>query len=149
MEARLAAVLVRYRLWFALASLLLVAAITSGGRFVWFDSDYRIFFADDNPQLLAHEQLQRNFTKSDNVSFILAPADGEVFTRQTLAAIEWLTAKAWLMPYSIRVDSITNFQHTRAQGDDLAVSDLVKDAAQLTDADIAARRAFALAEPLL
>jgi uncharacterized protein len=149
MEARLAALLVRQRHAFIALSLLLVVAVSYGAKFVWFNGDYRIFFRDDNPQLVAHERQQASFTKSDNVSFILAPANGEVFTRGTLAAIEQLTADAWKVPYSIRVDSITNYQHTRAVGDELATGDLVRDAASLTDAGIAARRAIALAEPLL
>jgi uncharacterized protein len=149
MEARLAALLVRQRHAFIALSLLLVVAVSYGAKFVWFNGDYRIFFRDDNPQLVAHERQQASFTKSDNVSFILAPANGEVFTRGTLAAIEQLTADAWKVPYSIRVDSITNYQHTRAVGDELATGDLVRDAASLTDAEIAARRAIALAEPLL
>jgi uncharacterized protein len=149
MEARLAALLVRYRYAFVALSFVLIAGVSYGAKFVWFNGDYRIFFQADNPQLVAHEQQQASFTKSDNVSFVLAPAGGDVFTRETLAAIEQLTADAWRIPYSIRVDSITNHQHTRAAGDELATGDLVTDAAHLTDAQLAERRASALAEPLL
>ena len=119
MEARLAALLVRYRYAFVAATLVLVAAVSYGAKFVWFNADYRIFFKPDYPQLVAHEQQQANFTRSDNVSFILAPKDGNVFTRETLAAIEQLTAECWRMPRSLRVDSITNFQYSRAVGDEL------------------------------
>ncbi len=149
MEARLAALLVRYRLLFVLFSLVAVAAIAYGARYVWFDSDYRIFFSADNPQLLAHERMQSDYTRSDNISFILAPRDGAAFTGETLAAIEELTAAAWKIPHSIRVDSITNFQHTRAEGDDLKVADLVENGGSLSEAEIQERRAIALAEPLL
>ena len=39
--------------WFVmLDTVLLVAAAASGGRFLWFDTDYRVFFSKDNPQLL-------------------------------------------------------------------------------------------------
>ena len=154
MEARLAALLVRYRYAFVAATLVLVAAVSYGAKFVWFNADYRIFFKPDYPQLVAHEQQQANFTRSDNVSFILAPkgvrgGDGNVFTRETLAAIEQLTAECWRMPRSLRVDSITNFQYSRAVGDELTTSDLVRDAAKLTDAELAGKRAVALAEPVL
>jgi hypothetical protein len=149
MEANLAALLVRHRNAFVALSLLLVAAVSYGAKFVWFNGDYRLFFKPDYPQLLAHERQQHAFTKSDNVSFILAPADGEVFTRKTLAAVEQLTADCWKIPHSIRVDSITNFQYTRAAGDELATADLVRDAAALSDAQLAERRAVALAEPYL
>jgi hypothetical protein len=149
METWLSALLVRHRYAFAAVSLALVAAVSYGGKYVWFNGDYRLFFKPDNPQLLAHEQQQANFTKSDNVSFVLAPKGGEVFTREVLAAVEQLTADAWAIPHSIRVDSVTNFQHTRADGDDLATADLVRDAAALDDTALAERRAIALAEPIL
>jgi len=88
-EARLAALLVRHRLAFVALSLVTIAAVSYGARFVWFNGDYRIFFRADNPQLVAHEQQQASFTKSDNVSFILAPRDGEVFTRGVLEAMSF------------------------------------------------------------
>ena len=141
MEARLAALLVRHRYAFVVLSLALVAVVSYGAKYVWFNGDYRLFFRADNPQLVAHEQQQANFTKSDNVSFILAPKGGDVFAREVLTAVEQLTADAWKIPYSIRVDSVTNFQYSRADGDDLATSDLVRDAASLSDAELAARRA--------
>ena len=45
--------------------------------------------------------------------------------RSALAAAVWLTEAAWKTPYSRRVDSLANFQHTTADGDDLYVRDLV------------------------
>jgi hypothetical protein len=149
MEARLAAVLVQYRAWFVLLSLATTAAVAFGAKNLWFDGDYRLFFRADDPYLLAHERIQNEFTRSDNLSFILAPQDGDLFSRENLTAVEWLTAEAWKVPRSIRVDSISNFQHTRATGDELNVADLVKDAGALSGAEVAQRRAIALAEPML
>ncbi|MGQ0586491.1 MAG: efflux RND transporter permease subunit [Gammaproteobacteria bacterium] len=149
MENRLAALLVRHRHAFIALSLVLVALVSYGARFVWFNGDYRLFFKADNPQLVAHEQQQASFTRSDNVSFVLAPRSGDVFTREVLAAVERLTTDSWRIPYSIRVDSVTNFQYSRANGDELVTSDLVRDATRLSDAELAQRRAVALAEPVL
>ncbi|MGH8455163.1 MAG: efflux RND transporter permease subunit, partial [Nevskiales bacterium] len=149
MEDRIARWLTDWRHPLALVSLLMIAALAYGVKFLYFQSDYRIFFRDDDPYLLSHELQQVEYTKSDSILFILAPADGEVFTRDTLAAVETLTAESWKMPLAIRVDSISNFQHTRANGDDLSVSDLVRDARKLSDAELAERRAAALDQPLL
>ena len=63
--------------------------------------------------------------------------------------MEKLTADAWQIPYAIRVDSVTNFQHSWADGDDLTVEDLVRDAANQTEAALVEKRAIALLEPLL
>ena len=140
---------IRWR-WLVLpVTVLLVVAAASGGRFLWFDTDYRVFFSEDNPQLKAFDDLQNVYGKNDNVLFVLAPAGGEVFTAPVLAAVEQLTEKAWQIPFAIRVDSVTNFQHTRAEGDDLFVADLVSDAATQPPEVLQAARATALREPLL
>ncbi|MEM9822625.1 MAG: MMPL family transporter, partial [Bacteroidota bacterium] len=74
---------------------------------------------------------------------------GDVFTRENLAAIEELTAEAWNTPYSSRVDAITNFQHTSAEGDDLYVDDLSYGSMNKSEAEIASIKSKALNEPLL
>ena len=60
--------------------------------------------------------------------FVLEPRDGGAFDADTLAAVEQLTEAAWQIPYAIRVDSVSNFQHTYAIEDDLIVEDLVSNA---------------------
>lgn len=140
---------IRFRWWVVLLTLLLVFSAAEGGRFLGFSTDYRVFFSKDNPQLLAFETLQNTYTKNDNVMFAVEPKDGKVFTRGTLAAIEEITRASWKIPYSIRVDSITNFQYTWAEEDDLVVQDLVENAPDFTDAQLKKVQAVALAEPLL
>ncbi|SRR6266496_2596660 len=132
-----------------LLSVLAALAAATGVQNLRFTTDYRAFFSADNPQLRAFERLENTYTKNDNVFFILAPKDGDVFTRDTLAAVEELTAGAWKLPYAIRVDSITNFQHTYARGDELVVQDLVRDARRLSDSDLKRVRDTTLGEPLL
>ena len=82
-----AAQLVRWRHLILVTTLILVAAAASGLQFISFKTDYRVFFSEDYPQLKAFEQLQNTYTKIDNVMFVLAPKDGNVFTTETLASI--------------------------------------------------------------
>lgn len=149
MHSPLAVWLVKYRLPLFLISLVLIAISCYGLQNITVKSDYKIFFEKDNPKLLENERLEDTFSASDNVLMIIAPDDGEIFTRQTLNAIEELTREAWQTPYSQRVDSLTNFQNTFVDGDELLVEDLVSDAANMSDDDIALRRKIALDEPLL
>ncbi|MCG8043079.1 MAG: MMPL family transporter [Candidatus Thiodiazotropha taylori] len=121
----------------------------SGVQHLRFNNDYRMFFSEENPQLKAFEMLQNTYTKNDNVLFVIEPQDGTVFTRKTLTAVSDLTKEAWQIPYSIRVDSITNFQHTYAEGDDLIVEDLVLDPTSLSDEELAAKQQIATNDPLL
>ncbi|EDN70540.1 integral membrane protein [Beggiatoa sp. PS] len=140
--------IIRLRYLIVLATIILVGLTTLGFP-LHFDTDYRVFFSEENPQLIAFEDIQNTYTKNDNVMFVLAPNDGQVFTNQTLEAIEWLTNEAWQIPYSIRVDSVTNFQYTSAEEDDLTVEDLITKAKSLSDVEMANAKAVALAEPQL
>ncbi|TJY56742.1 hypothetical protein E4T66_19475 [Sinimarinibacterium sp. CAU 1509] len=149
MEAGIAAFLVRYRLGLMLAALVALLAILFGARDLWFESSYRIFFAADDPYLVAYDDVENAYTKADNVVFIVAPHDGEIFKRETLRALRELTDAGWTIPRSIRVDSITNFQHSVADGDDLIVNDLVPDPDTLSDTQIQALQRTALGEPAL
>ncbi len=135
------------RRWSLLAaSVLIVAVAASGTRFLTFNNDLRVFFSEENPQLQALEALENTYNKTDNVLFVIAPRDGDVFTRETLGAVEELTEAAWQMPYSSRVDSLTNFQNTWAEGDDLMVNDLVEDAVSLSDTELERVKTIALSE---
>lgn len=141
--------LIRYRWFVVIGTLVAVVLATAGARRLQMTTDYRVFFSAENPQLTAFDKLQNTYTKNDNVMIVVAPKDGRVFTQKTLAAIEDLTTQSWQVPHSIRVDSITNYQHTRAEGDDLIVKDLVKDAPNLLESDLTAIRDIAVYEPLL
>ncbi|MBT5093388.1 MAG: outer membrane lipoprotein-sorting protein, partial [Halobacteriovoraceae bacterium] len=79
----------------------------------------------------------------------IQPTKGSVFNKQTLLAIQDLTKKAWQIPFSTRVDSITNFQHTEASEDDLVVRDLVPKGAALTSSEIEKIKRISTTEPLL
>ncbi len=140
---------IRHRVWILLAALLVVAVCGSGTRLLVINNDMRVFFSDENPQLAALKALEAIYTRDDNVFFVLEPAGHNVFTRATLSAIEDLTAKAWSMPYSSRVDSITNFQYSRAREDDLVVADLIENAAAMSDIELLQTKRLALSEPLL
>ncbi len=135
--------------WVIVAVLAAVLAAATGLPRLEFSNDYRVYFGADNPELVAFEELQATYAKSDNVLFVVRPPGGEVFEPQVLAVLETLTEEAWQLPYASRVDSITNFQHSFADGDDLTVEDLVRGAAGLSPEELAEKRAVALAEPAL
>ncbi len=139
----------RYRWWILLLIPLLAGIAASGMRHLHFTANYRVFFSTENPQLQAFEDMERTYTQDDNVLFLLVPRDGDVFSAEELGAVEWLTERAWQIPFSIRVDSLSNFQHTEAEADDLLVRDLAHDAARLSAEEVARVRAIALDEPLL
>lgn len=139
----------RWRWPVLLVSLLAMAAAGSGGRFLQFSNDYRDFFGPDNPQLAAYDALQNIYTKNDNILFVLAPNDGNAFSPDVLAAVEELVEESWQIPYALRVDGLSNWQHTESVEDDLFVGDLYEFGDQLTAEEIARVRDIATNEPLL
>lgn len=149
MREKLFELMVRRPFLILLGILLLVLTAAYGGSKLTFKSDYRVFFGKENPQLTAFERMQGTFTKNDNVAFIVAPKDGVVFTEKSLAAIHALTTESWQIPYASRVDSVTNYQHTTAEGDDLVVEDLVLEPELLPSLDLEKIKNITLNEPLL
>jgi len=144
---RYAHAIVRWR-WVVLGLTLVITGLAAAGAAkLQVRGDYRYNFGPGNPQLIAFEAVERTYGKNDSVLFVLSPEVGDVYTRDVLQAVLWLTEQAWQIPYSTRVDSLTNFQHIWAEADDLIVEDLVEDAAVLTDADLGRIRAIARAEP--
>ncbi len=138
-----------HRLAVIAGAVLLLAVSSLGLGRLGFKNDYRMFFSKENPELLAFESLQRTFTKADNILIAVTPRQGVVTNRETLAAVEALTTRAWQLPGASRVDSITNFQDSFANGDEIVVQDMARHASTLSDQEIARIRQRILAEPLL
>ncbi|MCK4739412.1 MAG: MMPL family transporter [Deltaproteobacteria bacterium] len=140
---------IKYR-WIILAlTLLVVSGAGYGMKFLGFETDGRVFFSPENPQLKALEAFERTYNRQDNIIYAIEPKNGDVFTAKTLLAISELTEASWQIPYSSRVDSITNYQHTVVDQDDLVVGDLVPDPASLTSRELEEIKKITLNEPTL
>ncbi|EJG2219260.1 MMPL family transporter [Vibrio parahaemolyticus] len=139
----------QYSLLVLLATIFLIIVATIGGKNLYFRGDYDIFFDGTNKQLLAFDEIQTTFAKTDNLAIVIAPEDGDIFTPQTLSLIQKITVDAWQVPYSSRVDSIANYQHTEAFEDDLLVEDLLYSEYELTPERISKVKSIALSEPVL
>lgn len=141
--------LIRWRWAVILGSILASFGLIAGASNFGFDNDYRVFFSDDNPHLKAFEQQQKTYTKNDNILFTITPNDGVVFSAETLNVVEEVTREAWLFPFALRVDSVTNFQYTVANGDDLEVAPLVENALDFNATQLAEAKKVALKEPFI
>lgn len=122
--------LLKFHWLFFVFSIIAAGFFMYGAKNLTPESDYKIFFSKDDPTLLAQEKIEDTYTKSDNVTFIVSsnlvsPKNEDLFSKQNIKALHELTEASWQLPYSFRVDSITNFQHTESIDDDLFVGDLV------------------------
>ncbi|EIF5016369.1 MMPL family transporter [Vibrio vulnificus] len=139
----------RFSFWTLIISLIAIVATAIGAKNLYFRGDYNIFFDGSNAQLQAFDEIQTTFAKTDNIALVLAPKSGDVFDQRTLTQIQEMTEQAWQVPYSSRVDSLANYQHTEAVDDDLLVEDLLYQSYPLTAERIAKVRTIAMSEPLL
>lgn len=112
-------------------------------------NDMRIYFSKDNPYRASLDLLEETFGKQDSFVIYIESKSGDIFTNANLAAIDALTETLWQTPYSRRIDSITNFQRTRADGDDLLIDYLAKNPELLSIVQIQEIRKFATTEPSL
>ncbi|MEM7293321.1 MAG: MMPL family transporter [Pseudomonadota bacterium] len=149
MIIRYAEQIIRFRWLVILAAIVMTVLLGAGGKNLVFTNDYRVFFSEGNPQLDAFEGMQETYTKNDNVLIMLEPKGGDVFTPEVLTAVVELTEESWQIPYSIRVDSISNFQHTYAEEDDLTVEDLVFEPESMSASELAKIKEIAVTEPRL
>jgi len=67
--------IVKWRWMVILLSVLAAVGLGTGGRNLAFTSDYRVFFSDQNPQLQAYDRLQNVYSRTDNILFVLKPAE--------------------------------------------------------------------------
>ncbi len=156
MSERVAEFTLRWR-WLVIFSLLAVVfGAGYGAKNIEFSSNYRVFFAEGNEQLEAFSNLQNIYNKSDNILIVMSPkgengkiGDGTVFTASFLNAVQNVTEAAWQLPWSTRVDSISNYQHSQGIEDELLIDDLVSEDRPLDATEIQRIKDITNADPLI
>jgi predicted RND superfamily exporter protein len=133
------------RPWITLIlSLIAIAIVGSGARFITVESDYEIFFDGVNPRLASHYEIEDLFGRNDFLQLAIKPKSGDVFNVEVMAAVEDITARFWTLPHSRRVDSITNYPYTYVEGDDLNTTPMFEWADELSEEQWQIRKEFAL-----
>lgn len=136
--------------WLNIFACVVFAVLAGVGlKFINLSADYRVFFSEENPELIAFDAIERTYAKNFNLLFVISPNNEKVFSNETLQIVRELTEASWKIPFATRVDSITNFQHTWAKGDELEVRDLVEKSGELSYDKLLWIAQTAIAEPLL
>ncbi len=128
---------------------IILGAISLGALNLQFTTNYRVFFSEENPQLQTFLKMQHSYNQKDNVLFVIMLKKGHIFTPETLTAMTELTTASWQIHNAVRVDSITNFQYSTADKDNISVYPLVTDAQQLTSTQLSELQTIVLNEPQL
>lgn len=132
-----------------LLALVVCALLFLGQSRISYSTDYRDYFRQGDPQLLGLQRIQQSYDRTDNVLFAVSARNGDILTPQHLETLAWATEQAWQAPHVTRVDSLTNFQHSWADGEGLRVAPLMPVPARLSVQEADTIRARTLAEPLL
>ena len=112
-------------------------------------NSYRAFLDDDYPTIVELDAVEAMFVDNKTANLLVVPSDQAIFTASTIEVLRSLTKDSWLIPHVRRVDSLTNFQHTEADGDQLNVNQLVPAAAQLTSQLLQRAKRISREEPAL
>jgi predicted RND superfamily exporter protein len=99
--------------------LIFVLLFSSGLIRLSISNDFRVYLSTDNPQLIAFEQFESNYVKSDSATLVITAKNGDLFTNRGLKLISELTERVWLVDHVYRVNSLANYQHVSANGDEI------------------------------
>lgn len=118
---RIATLLVEKHKILALLSLMLLLFFAYGVSDLKQQAGYRVFFHDGNKDLHKQLEKEKNYSPEDDIVFIVESKSGNIFTKENLDSIEKLTEDSWHIPYFTRVNSLTNFQQSKAEDDTLKI----------------------------
>jgi len=97
---------------------ILLGLVTSFGiPSLYFSNDFRVYFSQENPQLKAFDSFEEKFSSHDSVAFILALENSSWLSPKYLQKLNQFTEQTWQLPATTRVNSLTNYQYTQAEGD--------------------------------
>lgn len=91
--------IIQWRWIVAVATLGAALLAMMGLQGIYFESDYRIYFPEDNPQRVAHEDMQGMFSKNDNILFVLKSEGGDITSSGVLEAVFELTMRRGSCPF--------------------------------------------------
>jgi len=123
MVSKYSARIIRHRIPVLIGMALVVVLMSIFAGRVAFDTNYRIWFEEDDPYLLSYDKFIQEFGNDD--TFVVAFEDKQgILRKPAIETLQRLTEKLWQVRGVIRVDSLTNFQATRAVESGISVTDL-------------------------
>ena len=112
-------------------------------------SDTRVHFNPDGAPIHKLEAFEAKYGQNNTVLMVIWANGRQVTDPDVLAGIGELTDRAWQLPYSTRVESLTNFAEIVSDADSIAVRDLVPDPAHVSLEEAREIGKTALADPLV
>jgi len=106
-------------------SLLVFIACVAGAHRLSINADTRAFFSPTNENRQKLDIFEKRFSSGTNLLIVLHAQDGDLFTQDRLSALIDLTDKAWQLPYSQRVESVSSFTHIASDTDGIEITEAI------------------------
>ncbi len=119
--------LLKYRIALFFVSIVMIGLSLMGFQHFKFDGSARAFFDEEYQPYLDLEDIEEKYGKESRIFLLLEPKKGDVFTQDFLKLQEQITEEGKLLPYMVRVDSLSNFLYTYSEEDELFVEPLAEE----------------------
>ena len=123
-----AKLLIKYRYLSIGLVLIAVCLLATGLTKLTFNPDLETYFPEGHPAVIRYNEIDDMFIPTDNLIIAVHANEGTLFNGDSLKVIEELTKKSWTIPYSVRVDSLTNYSYVKSVNDDLIVEPFIEEA---------------------
>ena len=120
--------LIKYRYLSIGLTALVVFLLATGLTKLTFNPDLETYFPEGHPAVIRYNEIDDMFIPTDNLIIAVHSNEGTLFNGDSLKVIEELTKKSWTIPYSVRVDSLTNYSYVKSVNDDLIVEPFIEEA---------------------
>jgi uncharacterized protein len=127
----------------------LLMALFMGGGTLKTNMAYYIWFPEGDTRMEVLDDFEQRFG-SDLTAVLVVHSPSGLFDKESAELIVELTDRMWKLPDVVRVDSLSNFSWTHAEGeDDIVVEDLLPKDKELTPELLAQRKKIALEHDVL
>ena len=123
-----AKLLIKYRYLSIGLVIIVVCLLATGLTKLTFNPDLETYFPEGHPAVIRYNEIDDMFIPTDNLIIAVHSNEGTLFNGDSLKVIEELTKKSWTIPYSVRVDSLTNYSYVKSVNDDLIVEPFIEEA---------------------
>ncbi|MCY4045671.1 MAG: efflux RND transporter permease subunit [Cellvibrionales bacterium] len=130
-----------------IGSLLILIFLGYGLKWSQFDADPSIYFSDDHYHYRMFKQLEEDYGRVDSIMMVISAKEGDLFTKENLHIIEQVSEQAWTFPYANRVQSLSSYNFTESEDDEMIVEPLIEDALNFTEEDVQKVKQIALTDP--
>lgn len=141
-------IFIEKRHWFLFLSVLVIGITSVGVSGLKFNPELKAYINPNNKYLKSLDEFENKYSSTDSVFILIQKKDDSLLEQEGIKLIEEITKKSGALPYSYRVESITNYNFIKAEGDDLRVDSIanLENHGLLSSGDY---KSLILSEPLL